>query len=77
MVFTTLIENNRLADKYLHMWAKAGEVIPRTAGQPEGGPRRLDRARRLGHTDHVHAVVDDDVDHADPSPRPGRSSASS
>jgi ubiquinone/menaquinone biosynthesis C-methylase UbiE len=33
MVFTTLIENNRLADKYLHLWAKAGEVIPRTAGQ--------------------------------------------
>jgi ubiquinone/menaquinone biosynthesis C-methylase UbiE len=33
MVFTTLIENNRLADKYLHMWARAGEVIPRTAGQ--------------------------------------------
>jgi ubiquinone/menaquinone biosynthesis C-methylase UbiE len=33
MVFTTLIENNRLADKYLHMWAKAGEVISRTAPQ--------------------------------------------
>jgi ubiquinone/menaquinone biosynthesis C-methylase UbiE len=33
MVFTTLIENRRLADKYLQMWAKAGEVIPRTAGQ--------------------------------------------
>jgi ubiquinone/menaquinone biosynthesis C-methylase UbiE len=33
MAFTTLIENNRCADRYLHMWAKAGEVIPRTAGE--------------------------------------------
>jgi ubiquinone/menaquinone biosynthesis C-methylase UbiE len=33
MVFTTLIENHRLADQYLHMWARAGEVIPRTAPQ--------------------------------------------
>ncbi len=33
MVFTTLIENNRLADQYLHLWARAGEVIPRTASQ--------------------------------------------
>jgi ubiquinone/menaquinone biosynthesis C-methylase UbiE len=33
MTFTTLIENHRLADKYLHMWAKAGELIPRTADQ--------------------------------------------
>jgi SAM-dependent methyltransferase len=33
MAFTTLIENQRLADRYLHMWAKAGEVIPRTADQ--------------------------------------------
>jgi SAM-dependent methyltransferase len=33
MSFTTLIENNRLADRYLHMWARAGEVVPRTAGQ--------------------------------------------
>jgi SAM-dependent methyltransferase len=33
MVFTTLIENNRLADRYLRMWARAGEVVPRTAPQ--------------------------------------------
>lgn len=33
MAFTTLIENRRLADRYLHMWAKAGEVVPRTAHQ--------------------------------------------
>jgi ubiquinone/menaquinone biosynthesis C-methylase UbiE len=33
MVFTTLIENHRFADRYLHMWARAGEVIPRTASQ--------------------------------------------
>jgi len=33
MAFTTLIENRRLADRYLHMWAKAGEVVPRTAQQ--------------------------------------------
>jgi ubiquinone/menaquinone biosynthesis C-methylase UbiE len=33
MTFTTLIENRRLADRYLHMWARAGEVVPRTAGQ--------------------------------------------
>jgi SAM-dependent methyltransferase len=33
MSFTTLIENHRLADKYLHMWANAGELIPRTADQ--------------------------------------------
>jgi len=33
MVFTTLIENNRCADRYLHMWARADEVVPRTAGQ--------------------------------------------
>ncbi len=33
MSFTTLIENHRLADKYLHMWARAGEVVPRTAKQ--------------------------------------------
>jgi ubiquinone/menaquinone biosynthesis C-methylase UbiE len=33
MVFTTLIENNRFADRYLHMWAKAGELVPRTADQ--------------------------------------------
>jgi len=30
---TTLIENNRCADKYLHMWAKAGEVVSRNAEQ--------------------------------------------
>lgn len=30
---TTLIENNRLADKYLHVWARAGEVVPRNASQ--------------------------------------------
>lgn len=30
---TTLIENNRFADKYLHMWGKAGEVVPRNANQ--------------------------------------------
>ena len=33
MSFTTLIEANRLADRYLHLWAKAGELIPRTAPQ--------------------------------------------
>jgi hypothetical protein len=33
MSFTTLIEANRLADRYLRMWAKAGELIPRTAPQ--------------------------------------------
>jgi ubiquinone/menaquinone biosynthesis C-methylase UbiE len=31
--FTTLIEANRLADRYLHLWAKAGELVPRTAAQ--------------------------------------------
>jgi ubiquinone/menaquinone biosynthesis C-methylase UbiE len=30
---TTLIENNRFADKYLRMWGKAGEVVPRNANQ--------------------------------------------
>ena len=30
---STLIENNRVADKYLHMWGKAGEVVPRNAKQ--------------------------------------------
>jgi len=30
---TTLIENNRVADKYLRMWGKAGEVVPRNAQQ--------------------------------------------
>jgi ubiquinone/menaquinone biosynthesis C-methylase UbiE len=30
---TTLIENNRFADKYLHMWGKAGELVPRNANQ--------------------------------------------
>jgi ubiquinone/menaquinone biosynthesis C-methylase UbiE len=30
---TTLIENNRFADKYLRMWGKAGEVVPRKANQ--------------------------------------------
>jgi ubiquinone/menaquinone biosynthesis C-methylase UbiE len=33
MVFTTLIENRRFADRYLYMWARAGEVVPRTAAQ--------------------------------------------
>ena len=33
MTFTTLIENHRLADRYLHFWANAGELIPRTADQ--------------------------------------------
>jgi hypothetical protein len=33
MAFTTLIEANRLADRYLRMWAKAGELVPRTAPQ--------------------------------------------
>jgi ubiquinone/menaquinone biosynthesis C-methylase UbiE len=33
MAFTTLIENNRWADRYLHMWARAGEVVPRTGPQ--------------------------------------------
>jgi ubiquinone/menaquinone biosynthesis C-methylase UbiE len=33
MTFTTLIEANRLADHYLHLWAKAGELVPRTAPQ--------------------------------------------
>jgi ubiquinone/menaquinone biosynthesis C-methylase UbiE len=31
--FTALIENNRFADKYLHMWGKAGEVVARKANQ--------------------------------------------
>lgn len=30
---TTLIKNNRFADRYLHMWGKAGEVVPRNADQ--------------------------------------------
>jgi ubiquinone/menaquinone biosynthesis C-methylase UbiE len=33
MTFTTLIENRRLADRYLHMWARAGQVVPRTTPQ--------------------------------------------
>ena len=33
ITFTTLIETNRLADRYLRMWAKAGELVPRTAPQ--------------------------------------------
>jgi ubiquinone/menaquinone biosynthesis C-methylase UbiE len=33
MTFTALIEANRLADRYLRMWAKAGELVPRTATQ--------------------------------------------
>jgi SAM-dependent methyltransferase len=33
IVFTTLIENKRLADRYLRMWARAGEVVPRTDPQ--------------------------------------------
>jgi ubiquinone/menaquinone biosynthesis C-methylase UbiE len=31
MSFTTLVESHRWADRYLHMWARAGELIPRTA----------------------------------------------
>ncbi len=30
---TTLIENNRLADRYLHIWGKAGELFPRNIAQ--------------------------------------------
>jgi ubiquinone/menaquinone biosynthesis C-methylase UbiE len=30
---TTLIKNNRFADKYLQMWGNAGEVVPRNANQ--------------------------------------------
>ena len=33
IAFTTLIETNRLADRYLRMWARASELVPRTAGQ--------------------------------------------
>jgi SAM-dependent methyltransferase len=33
IAFTTLIESNRLADRYLRMWARAGELVPRTASQ--------------------------------------------
>jgi ubiquinone/menaquinone biosynthesis C-methylase UbiE len=33
MSFTTLIQANRLADRYLHLWARAGELVPRTAPQ--------------------------------------------
>jgi ubiquinone/menaquinone biosynthesis C-methylase UbiE len=33
MSFTTLVENRRWADRYLRLWARAGEVIPRTATQ--------------------------------------------
>ena len=29
--FTTLVKNSRLADKYLQMWANAGELFPRDA----------------------------------------------
>ena len=30
---TTLVENDRLADRYLHMWGRAGELIPRTVDE--------------------------------------------
>jgi ubiquinone/menaquinone biosynthesis C-methylase UbiE len=30
---TTLVENQRLADRYLHMWANAGELVPRNVTQ--------------------------------------------
>jgi ubiquinone/menaquinone biosynthesis C-methylase UbiE len=30
MSLTTLVENQRLADRYLHLWGRAGELIPRT-----------------------------------------------
>jgi len=30
---TTLVENHRLADRYLHMWGRAGELVPRTADE--------------------------------------------
>ena len=30
---TTLVENNRLADRYLHVWGRAGELIPRTVDE--------------------------------------------
>ena len=30
MAFTMLIEANRLTDRYLRMWAKAGGLVPRT-----------------------------------------------
>jgi ubiquinone/menaquinone biosynthesis C-methylase UbiE len=33
MSFTTLIESKRWADRYLQMWARAGELVPRTADQ--------------------------------------------
>jgi ubiquinone/menaquinone biosynthesis C-methylase UbiE len=33
MSFTTLVESGRWADRYLHLWARAGEVVPRTAAQ--------------------------------------------
>ncbi len=30
MVFTTLVESGRWSDRYLRMWGRAGELIPRT-----------------------------------------------
>jgi SAM-dependent methyltransferase len=30
MSLTTLVENQRLADRYLHVWGRTGELIPRT-----------------------------------------------
>ena len=30
---TTLVEANRLADRYLHVWGRAGELIPRTVAE--------------------------------------------
>ena len=33
MSLTTLVENDRLADRYLHMWGRAGEVVPRNKDQ--------------------------------------------
>ncbi|KPJ76116.1 MAG: hypothetical protein AMJ54_12760 [Deltaproteobacteria bacterium SG8_13] len=30
---TTLVENQRMADRYLHMWANAGELFPRNETQ--------------------------------------------
>lgn len=33
MTFTTLVENDRLADRYLHMWGRTGELVPRGKDQ--------------------------------------------
>jgi hypothetical protein len=31
MVFTTLVSSGRWSDRYLRMWGRTGELVPRTA----------------------------------------------